>query len=84
MLSHTPFKELVPRLGNLPVLIAGRHPQIEEVAKSYGFRKTVTTAQLAAAHPSAVPFAGTNPLTDPLCLSMPRIVKYNRGDFVSF
>ena len=63
MLSHTPFKELVPQLGNLPVLIAGRHPQIEEVAKSYGFRKTVTTAQLAAAHPSAVPFAGTNLLT---------------------
>jgi len=56
ILSHTPFKQLVPRLHDKTVLLSGRH-DLRVVAESYGFRKTVTTAELASLHPNAVPFA---------------------------
>ncbi len=43
---------------------------VQVVAESYGFRQTVTTAELAALHPNAVPFArGSLPLPPPYRLS---------------
>jgi hypothetical protein len=56
VLSHTPFRELVGRLGQVPLLAVGRG-SVAEVAADYGFRRVVTTAQIAAAMPAAVPFA---------------------------
>jgi HAD superfamily hydrolase (TIGR01456 family) len=55
VLSHTPFRGLVARLGDEPVLASGRGA-ILEVAAGYGFRRAVSTLQLAAAQPSALPF----------------------------
>ncbi|KAK9829998.1 hypothetical protein WJX72_009132 [[Myrmecia] bisecta] len=56
VLSHTPFRQLAPRLGHQPVLIIG-HGDIAHVAKEYGFHKAVTTDELAVAlGSSALPF----------------------------
>ena len=55
MLSHTPFKSLVPELENKPIMIAGVG-QVPEVAHHYGFKHTLTTADVARALPSAAPF----------------------------
>ena len=57
VLSHTPFRELVKQFGDSPVVIAGRG-RTPEVAEAYGFRKAVTTAQLEARHPHALPVKG--------------------------
>lgn len=54
VLSHTPYRELAMSLGDKPVLISGRGAS--EVASAYGFRRAVTTAQLSAKYPTAVPF----------------------------
>ena len=54
ILSHTPFKSLLPRLAQTPVLLSGRH-DIQTVASSYGFNRTITVDQLASAYPRAVP-----------------------------
>lgn len=54
VLSHTPFRELAKDLGNKPVVISGRGAS--EVAKAYGFNKAVSTSQLGARYPTAVPF----------------------------
>ena len=54
VLSHTPYRELAKELGDKPVVISGRGAH--EVAKAYGFTRAVTTAQLSAAYPTAVPF----------------------------
>ena len=54
VLSHTPYRELAKDLGDKPVVISGRGAL--EVAQAYGFTQAVTTSQLSAAHPTAVPF----------------------------
>jgi hypothetical protein len=56
VLSHTPMRPLAAVLGQQPVLVVGRH-EVAAVAASYGFRKVLTTRQLAAAlGPGALPF----------------------------
>lgn len=55
VLSHTPFRPLAEEYSNKPVLVVGRG-DVMEISKSYGFRATVTTSQLAKALPLAVPF----------------------------
>jgi hypothetical protein len=57
VLSHTPMRALAARLAGQCVLVSGRHDVIN-VAASYGFRKLLSTAQLAAALPGALPFMG--------------------------
>ena len=54
ILSHTPFRSLVPSFRDLPVLIIGRHQSLH-VAREYGFRNVVTSHDLACA--SSVPFS---------------------------
>ena len=54
VLSHAPYRELAKDLGDKPVVISGRGAS--EVAQAYGFTRAVTTSQLSAAHPTAVPF----------------------------
>lgn len=54
VLSHTPYRELAKSLGDKPVVISGRGAS--EVAAAYGFKRAVTTAQLSAKYPTAVPF----------------------------
>jgi hypothetical protein len=36
LLSHTPFKELVPRLHDKPVLLSGRHDQLPMAPWGWG------------------------------------------------
>ncbi|GBF99769.1 hypothetical protein Rsub_12397 [Raphidocelis subcapitata] len=60
VLSHTPFRALVPRLRTRPVLVVGRR-DTPAVAASYGFQKVLTTHDLAAAHPDALPFGAAAP-----------------------
>ena len=54
VLSHTPYRELAKDIGDKPVVISGRGAA--EVAKAYGFTRAVTTSQLSARYPKAVPF----------------------------
>lgn len=54
VLSHTPYRELAKTLADKPVVISGRGAS--EVASAYGFKRAVTTAQLSARYPKAVPF----------------------------
>ena len=56
MLSHTPFRPLAERLGSRPVLVSGRN-ETSAVAAAYGYHDFVTTVQLGAAYPHAVPFS---------------------------
>lgn len=49
------MQDLVPRLGDAPILLIGRG-EVKSVARDYGFKKVVTTVQLADAMPSATPF----------------------------
>ena len=68
VLSHTPYRELAKDLGDKPVVISGRGAS--EVAAAYGFKRAVTTSQLSARYPKAVPFChdpGVAPT--PSCLS---------------
>ena len=53
VLSHTPYRELANDLGDKPVVISGRGAS--EVAAAYGFKRAVTTSQLSARYPKAVP-----------------------------
>ena len=57
VLSHTPFKSIVGPYKDSPVLVLGRN-RAADVARLYGLQHVVTTQQLAAAFPHAVPFAG--------------------------
>lgn len=59
VLSHTPFKSIVGPYCHQPVLVLGRN-RAPEVARLYGLQQVVTTEQLAAAFPHAVPFASTH------------------------
>ncbi len=54
MLSQSPYRELAKDLGDKPVVISGRGAP--EVAQAYGFTRAVTTSQLSARYPEAVPF----------------------------
>jgi hypothetical protein len=49
------MRALARTLGTRPVLLAGRG-EVADVAASYGFKKVLTTGQLAAALPTALPF----------------------------
>lgn len=56
LLSHTPMRQLVARLGHQPVLVLGRHKSAE-VAAGYGFSHVITPADLATVlGPTALPF----------------------------
>lgn len=61
VLSHTPYRELAKDLGDKPVVISGRGAS--EVAAAYGFKRAVTTSQLSARYPKAVPFCHDPGLT---------------------
>jgi hypothetical protein len=56
VLGHTAFRNLVPRYANEAVLIVGSGHSVD-AARAYGFKNTITTAQLMRAMPAAVPFA---------------------------
>lgn len=49
------MQDLVPRFADAPILLLGRG-DVKSVAQGYGFKKVVTTVQLADAMPSAAPF----------------------------
>lgn len=49
------MRSLVPHLKDAPVLISGRG-DVLNVARSYGFQRVLSTAQLGAVYPSAIPF----------------------------
>jgi len=68
ILSHTPFKDLAPRLGSHPILAVGRK-DTQAVAQAYGFQKVMSTYQLAAALPDALPFGAAGvPASEWSCL----------------
>lgn len=54
VLSHTPFKHLLPSLEG-PVMVAGMG-NVAEVARHYGFNQILTPLDVAWAAPSIVPF----------------------------
>lgn len=56
VLSHTPFRLLADTLGNVPVMVSGRG-HVVDVARRYGFKKTVTSKHIARLLPTSVPFA---------------------------
>lgn len=64
ILSHTPFRTLVPTLGQQPVLAVGRRDYVA-VAKAYGFEKVLTTYHLAAAFRDSLPFSSAQAITPP-------------------
>mmetsp|Transcript_24094 Transcript_24094/g.66971 ORF Transcript_24094/g.66971 Transcript_24094/m.66971 type:complete len:275 (-) Transcript_24094:679-1503(-) len=53
-MAHTPMQPLATQYQNKPVLVCGKG-SVLEIAASYGFRRAVSTEQLAATHPNAVP-----------------------------
>ncbi|KXZ41884.1 hypothetical protein GPECTOR_252g631 [Gonium pectorale] len=55
ILSHTPMRDLVPELADVPVLVSGRG-DVLQVARSYGLRRALHTRELGAAMPAATPF----------------------------
>mmetsp|Transcript_13188 Transcript_13188/g.24454 ORF Transcript_13188/g.24454 Transcript_13188/m.24454 type:complete len:342 (+) Transcript_13188:196-1221(+) len=57
VLAHTPMKSLVHKrgLGDKRVMILGCK-NFEEVADSYGFKRTVTPQEFVAQHPDIYPF----------------------------
>ena len=84
VLSHTPYRELAKDLGDKPVVISGRGAS--EVAKAYGFMKAVTTSQLSARYPTAVPFChdpgmGLSTTHFRLCVYVP-IYYYPTYDYI--
>jgi HAD superfamily hydrolase (TIGR01456 family) len=56
ILSHTPYRSLAAQYSDHPVLIIGRDHSIVEVAKNYGFRRTISSQQIARSDPTAFPF----------------------------
>lgn len=55
VLSHTPFKGLKKDFGHSRVLVIGGEPRCVEVAKSYGFEKAVSIADLHAENKNIYP-----------------------------
>jgi len=53
VLSHTPLRDLVPRLGGSRVLIVGEN--CGSVARSYGFAKAEDVREYGSRHPSLFP-----------------------------
>jgi HAD superfamily hydrolase (TIGR01456 family) len=57
VLSHTPFRDLVPELKDQTVLvIGGRGNSIRELAHAYSFNKVVTPSDIYKATPDINPF----------------------------
>lgn len=54
IVCHTPFKGLVEKYGDSPILILGREDCLE-VAQSYGFKQVYTTTMVHEMLPHAVP-----------------------------
>jgi HAD superfamily hydrolase (TIGR01456 family) len=54
ILSHTPFKQYIPRYEESPVLIIGGHECLK-VANSYGFKNAFTSAMLHSSVPDIYP-----------------------------
>eukprot|EP00457_Paulinella_chromatophora_P007223 gb/GEZN01007244.1/.p1 GENE.gb/GEZN01007244.1/~~gb/GEZN01007244.1/.p1 ORF type:complete len:383 (-),score=45.25 gb/GEZN01007244.1/:291-1439(-) len=54
ILSHTPMKELVPVFQDQLVIVAG-YGGVADVARSYGFKKVVTTNKFSLEFPDLVP-----------------------------
>jgi len=64
ILAHTTFQELLLELHESAVLVAGRHSALQ-VARAYGFKRAVSTQQLAAAYGApAVPFSPVSRVHD--------------------
>lgn len=55
ILSHSPMRDLVPELGDRPVLVSGRG-DVLNMARAYGFTKALHARELGAAMPTATPF----------------------------
>jgi HAD superfamily hydrolase (TIGR01456 family) len=54
--SHSPFKNLVPSLGDKNILaLGGIGNKIREVANSYGFKHVLTSSDIYKAEPTAYP-----------------------------
>ena len=66
------MRTLVPHLRARPVLVSGRG-EVAAVAAGYGFQKIVTSDQLAAALPTALPFRGRRLSQDRIKLASVRI-----------
>lgn len=55
ILSHSPFRDLLPLFHDKPVLVVGRS-QSQQVASHYGYSQTISSKQLIQRNPSCVPF----------------------------
>ena len=64
ILSHTPFKGLKKEFGHSRVLVIGGEPRCVEVAKSYGFEKAVSVADLHAENKNIYPLRESPSLSD--------------------
>lgn len=59
VLSHTPFKSIIPQYNGKPVLVIGRGDDLPDVAQSYGAmaEDIITVHDLVSVlHPAALPF----------------------------
>ncbi|KAI1250756.1 hypothetical protein MGN70_007814 [Eutypa lata] len=55
--SHTPYLDLVPRYRDETILALGGHgPQIRDLARAYGFRRVVTSSDVAVSTEHTHPF----------------------------
>lgn len=55
--SHTPFKDLVDKYGDKPILVlGGKGDQIIKVAHAYGFKKVITDSDIFVEDDSIHPF----------------------------
>lgn len=55
--SHTPYKDLVDRYADRPILVlGGTAEQVRDVARAYGFRKAITSADIFVEDKSLHPF----------------------------
>ena len=53
-LSHSPMQHLLPHFNSGRILVLGMS-DVRSVAKAYGFRHVLTTADIASLHPELVP-----------------------------
>lgn len=55
--SHTPYRDLVDKYADKPILVlGGTAEQIRDVARAYGFRKVITSADIFLEDQSLHPF----------------------------
>lgn len=55
-MAHTPMRSLSQEYGARPVMVCGKGALLD-IAASYGFRRVVSTEQLADAFPKSVPIS---------------------------